>query len=79
MLLDCAHGSLSAYGAEILAERGATVILRGAAPDGYNINQGVGALHPPTDIGDTNLALCFDGDADRIQMVDPKGKIARWR
>ena len=75
LLLDCAHGSLSAYGAEILAERGATVILRGAAPDGYNINQGVGALHPPTDIGEANLALCFDGDADRIQMVDSKGRL----
>ena len=75
LLLDCAHGSLSAYGAEILAERGATVILRGAAPDGQNINRGVGALYPPTDIGDADLALCFDGDADRIQMVDPHGRV----
>ena len=75
LLLDCAHGSLSAYGAEILAERGATIILRGASPDGQNINHGVGALHPPADIGKADLALCFDGDADRIQMVDRNGRL----
>lgn len=71
ILLDCAHGSLSPYGEEILSSLGATVRTIGASPNGYNINDNVGALHPPQDLEGCDIALCFDGDADRIVMVTP--------
>jgi phosphoglucosamine mutase len=50
---------------------GATVIQRGCTPNGTNINDGVGALHPPSDLQGCDLAICLDGDADRLTMVVP--------
>lgn len=73
ILLDCAHGALSPFGGNILTEFGAQIIERASSPNGVNINDNVGALHPPLDIGDADIALCFDGDADRIQMVTQDG------
>jgi phosphoglucosamine mutase len=71
ILLDCAHGALSPYGEEVLRSMGANVVSVAASPTGNNINQNVGALHPPKDLGNCDIALCFDGDADRIIMVTP--------
>ena len=73
IILDCAHGALSSFGGNILREYGATVTERASSPNGLNINDNVGALHPPLEIGDADIALCFDGDADRIQMVTQDG------
>ncbi|MEL6342678.1 MAG: phosphoglucosamine mutase [Myxococcota bacterium] len=69
ILLDCANGAAALHAPAVLEGMGAALTLRGCSPNGRNINDGVGALHPPTDIGDADLAICFDGDADRIAMV----------
>jgi phosphoglucosamine mutase len=45
------------------------VTRRGCAPNGRNINDGVGALHPPAAISE-ELAICLDGDGDRLAIVD---------
>ncbi len=46
VVLDCAHGATYRVAPRLFAPLGARVSLLGAAPDGQNINQGVGALHP---------------------------------
>ncbi len=70
VLLDCANGAAWDCAPAALRDRGARLTLRGCQPDGRNINAGVGSLHPPTDLGDADLALCLDGDADRVVIVD---------
>lgn len=75
ILLDCAHGSLSPYGEDILSSFGAKVLSVASAPNGININDGVGAIHPPKDLNGCDIALCFDGDADRILMVTSENGI----
>lgn len=72
ILLDCAHGAAWQCAPAAFRARGATIVERGCQPDGRNINEGVGALHPPARdaLGDCDLAICFDGDADRLLMVD---------
>ncbi len=72
ILFDGAHGAAHACGPAVLEALGAQVVQRGCAPDGRNINDGVGALHPPTDLQGCDLAICLDGDADRLVMVDPE-------
>ncbi len=76
ILLDCAHGAAAAHAPAVLRERGAELALRGCAPDGRNINDGVGALHPPTPeevaAAGCELAICLDGDADRLVLVDAR-------
>lgn len=75
ILLDCAHGSLSPFGEDILCSLGANVLSIAASPDGSNINKDVGALHPPADLQGCDIALCLDGDADRIIMATPNNGI----
>ena len=72
ILLDCAHGAAWQCAPAAFRARGAVVVERGCQPDGQNINEAVGALHPPdrAALGDCDLAICFDGDADRLLMVD---------
>jgi phosphoglucosamine mutase len=72
ILLDCANGAAWQCAPAAFRARGAVVVERGCLPDGRNINEGVGALHPPdrAALGDCDLAICFDGDADRLVMVD---------
>ncbi|MFT4978245.1 MAG: phosphoglucosamine mutase [Myxococcota bacterium] len=71
ILLDCAHGAAAPHAPGVLESMGATVIRRGCEPDGRNINDGVGAMHPPEDLRGCDLAICLDGDADRLMMVVP--------
>ena len=78
--VDCAHGAAYNVAPTVLAELGAEVIPIGASPNGQNINDGVGALHPATVAravreyrADVGIAL--DGDADRVILVDEKGGI----
>ena len=73
ILLDCAHGAASGYAETILTNCGAIVQSRASSPNGTNINLKVGALHPPADIGNNDLAICFDGDADRLILCTPEG------
>ena len=79
IVVDCAHGAAYHIAAEVLHELGADVVAIGNAPDGLNINAGVGALHPES-LGQkivavgADLGIALDGDADRLVMVDAAGQ-----
>ncbi len=79
VVMDCANGAGYIVGPTILRELGAEVILMGDKPDGFNINEGCGAMHPENlakvvleSRADVGIAL--DGDADRLVIVDEKGE-----
>jgi phosphoglucosamine mutase len=64
----------------VFHELGAEVISIGCSPDGVNINEGVGATHPEALIEavkkhGAHYGIALDGDADRLQMVDPSGRL----
>jgi len=78
--VDCANGAAYRIGPEVLAELGATVVTRGVHPNGENINEGCGALHPEglqqTVLAEkAHLGIAFDGDADRAIFVDERGEL----
>ncbi|SHF73002.1 phosphoglucosamine mutase [Ornithinibacillus halophilus] len=78
--LDCAHGATSSLATHLFADLEADVLTIGSAPDGLNINDGVGSTHPETlqafvtEKG-ADIGLAFDGDGDRLIAVDEKGNI----
>jgi phosphoglucosamine mutase len=80
VVLDCAHGAAYQVAPEAFRAAGAIVTVLSAAPDGRNINDGCGSLHPEalqervTDSG-ADLGFAFDGDADRCIGVDRRGKL----
>lgn len=71
ILLDAAHGAGSVAALDALEAAGARVRAVGVSPTGRNINDGVGTMCPPTDLQGCDFAICLDGDADRLVMVDP--------
>jgi phosphoglucosamine mutase len=78
--VDCAHGATYKVAPAVLSELGADLKLVGVEPNGTNINAGVGALHPDRLAAmvretDADMGLAFDGDGDRIIMVDEEGEI----
>ncbi len=78
--LDCAHGAAFAVAPEVFRRLGAEVVLLGTEPDGSNINRGRGALHPEGLIElvrreKADAGLAFDGDADRLILVDESGRL----
>lgn len=80
VVIDCANGAGYVVGPTILSELGADVVVTGDAPNGFNINEGCGAMHPEhlakvvvESRADVGIAL--DGDADRLVMVDEKGEV----
>ncbi|HET8898520.1 MAG TPA: phosphoglucosamine mutase [Rhodanobacteraceae bacterium] len=81
IVLDCAHGATYQVAPKVFRELGATVNLLGCTPDGFNINRGVGSTHPEAlqaavlEQG-ADLGIAFDGDGDRVQMVDRHGVLA---
>ena len=79
VVVDCAHGAAYSIGPRALRRAGAEVIAIGAAPDGENINAGVGSTHLETLAAaviehDADAGLAFDGDADRCLAVDGDGQ-----
>jgi phosphoglucosamine mutase len=78
IVVDCAHGAAYRVGPSVLAELGADVVAIGGNPDGVNINDGVGAMHPEVvcakvkEVG-ADLGLALDGDADRVVLCDERG------
>lgn len=80
IVVDCAHGATYHVAPSVFSELGAEVIRIGAAPDGVNINEGCGALHPQAiqaavlEHG-ADLGIALDGDGDRVMMVDHKGEL----
>ncbi len=80
IVLDCANGAAYKSAPWIFEELGAEVILIGDKPNGFNINDKVGALHPQkTSEAVTqyraDLGITLDGDADRLIMVDENGDV----
>jgi phosphoglucosamine mutase len=80
LVLDCANGATYRAAPEVFWELGAEVETVGAEPNGLNINEGCGALHPEglaARVVDSGAAagLAFDGDGDRLIVVDEKGSI----
>ncbi|MCU7959793.1 MAG: phosphoglucosamine mutase [gamma proteobacterium symbiont of Bathyaustriella thionipta] len=78
--LDCAHGATYHVAPLVFEELGATLRLMGAEPDGLNINDGVGSTQPQAlcdfvvETG-ADFGVAFDGDGDRLAMVDSRGQL----
>nr|WP_299245306.1 phosphoglucosamine mutase [uncultured Halomonas sp.] len=79
IVLDCAHGATYHIAPSVFRELGAKVSLLGVEPDGLNINQGVGSTYPASlraaviERG-ADLGIAFDGDGDRVVLVDADGQ-----
>jgi phosphoglucosamine mutase len=81
IVLDCAHGAAFEVGPETLKRLGADVTVIGDRPDGVNINAGVGstatgALKTAVLERGAHIGIAFDGDADRLIVVDERGEEA---
>ena len=80
IVLDCAHGATYNIAPEVMTELGAHVVTEGAEPDGININAYRGSTHPEylqhvVQHQGADLGIAFDGDGDRVVMVDSEGEI----
>ncbi|MCF6206271.1 MAG: phosphoglucosamine mutase [Sulfurovum sp.] len=80
IVIDCANGAGYIVGPTILQELGAEVVVIGDEPNGFNINEGCGAMHPEhlaKVVLDkrADLGIALDGDADRVVLVDEKGEV----
>ena len=80
VVLDCGNGAAFELAPRALQNAGARVEAIGVSPNGRNINEGCGALHPEemsrrVRDGGHDLGAAFDGDADRIILCDETGRI----
>ncbi len=80
IVVDAAHGAAYQIAPLVFHELGAEVHTIGCAPDGLNINREVGATHPDAVIRavleqGADFGIALDGDADRLQVVDAKGRL----
>jgi phosphoglucosamine mutase len=80
VVLDCAHGATYQVAPYVFRELGADVISIGVEPDGLNINRGFGSTHPEALMErvvaeQADLGIAFDGDGDRVVMVDHTGAL----
>ena len=78
IVLDCAHGATYQIAPRLFAELGAEIDAIGVAPDGLNINRDVGSMHLDgialrVRESGADLGIAFDGDGDRMLMVDGDG------
>ena len=78
LALDCANGAASRAAPELFSALGADVVYHFASPDGLNINDGCGATTPEhlSALAEGRIGLSFDGDADRLMVVDEDGRVA---
>ena len=80
VVLDCAHGATYQIAPKVFTELGAKIEAIGNKPDGLNINRGFGSTTPQAlmravlDAG-ADFGIAFDGDGDRLQMVDREGRL----
>ncbi|WP_421680590.1 phosphoglucosamine mutase [Stenotrophomonas bentonitica] len=78
IVLDCAHGATYHVAPLLFREMGAQVVSIGDAPNGLNINDGVGSMHIENlaakvrEVG-ADFGIAFDGDGDRVLMADDQG------
>jgi phosphoglucosamine mutase len=80
IVVDCAHGAAYHVAPPVFHELGADVIAVGDAPNGTNINDGVGATHPghlaaQVRAQRADLGIALDGDGDRLVMADRDGNV----
>jgi phosphoglucosamine mutase len=80
LVTDCAHGAGYKVAPEVLYELGADVTAIGVSPNGVNINDGAGALHPEemakvVVAQGAHAGIALDGDADRVMLCDENGKV----
>lgn len=80
IVLDCAHGATSFLAPQIFEYFGASVISITAQPNGKNINDGCGALHPEIAQAEVlkskaSIGFAFDGDGDRVICISKDGRI----
>ena len=80
IVVDCANGATYKVAPLVFSELGAEVVAINCEPDGYNINEGCGAVHPEVmakkvvEVG-ADLGVAFDGDGDRAIFADEMGRI----
>ena len=80
IVVDAANGAAYQIAPKVFHELGAEVISLGCSPDGFNINKEVGATHPEALVRavlehNADYGVALDGDADRLQFVDSKGRL----
>ncbi|HXJ86340.1 MAG TPA: phosphoglucosamine mutase [Candidatus Binatia bacterium] len=82
VLVDCANGAATAEAPELFRKLGVQATFIHVSPDGKNINEQCGALHPETlgkdvaaSAGKFDLGVTFDGDADRALFCDAAGRV----
>ena len=80
LVVDAAHGAAYHIAPHVFRELGAEVYEVGCEPDGFNINDGVGAMYPERLLEvvrerGADIGIALDGDADRLQMVGSDGRL----
>ena len=80
IIVDCANGAAYKVAPAIFSELGADVVVIGDEPDGFNINDRSGALHPERAVEAltkyrADVGISLDGDGDRVIMIDDKGEV----
>ncbi len=80
VVVDCANGAGYKVAPTVLSELGADVVVLGDEPNGFNINEGCGAMHPESLAKEVvryraDVGVALDGDADRLVMVDERGEV----
>jgi phosphoglucosamine mutase len=78
IILDCAHGATYQVAPKVFSDLGANVITINNKPDGLNINHNAGSIYPEflqksVLNNSADLGIAFDGDGDRVIIVDEKG------
>ncbi|HUD24438.1 MAG TPA: phosphoglucosamine mutase [Burkholderiaceae bacterium] len=79
LVVDCAHGAAYHAAPDVFHELGAEVVALAVSPNGFNINDGVGAVHSDQLAGQVRrhgaqLGLALDGDGDRVVFADGEGR-----
>lgn len=80
IVVDCANGAASSVAPQLFSALGGEVLITHASPDGRNINESCGALHPNVVAAEVvtqkaAIGITFDGDADRALFADEHGNV----